>query len=421
MIQNALKSQLWTNRYFILGIALQKGAAYLAVPLAIYAFGTSVYAHYVLLYSIAQILALVTTLGVSTATLVFWYRYEDKGAYVGSTIVLLLGLSGTLWIPAGIALYFWGPSTHLPLSPVLFIAIVAVFSSALSLNQVGLSLIRALSIQRPFAWITVSTSILLAAFLILGKYVNHNLFVLVAIYVFIWAIQAWLFFHFSKISYWACFKLEDFVVFARAILRFSGPMLIYALITLSVTTLDKWVINASFDQATFVRYVIDFQAAFSVCIIALVISMYNFPKVCELTNNNDARGLKLNLLENYWVSLAGSLLVGIAYFGFAWLGHVRLSGNYWILVLAFIFGNLFSVNSTFFQAQARSGRLSFLAAFSTFIFWPLFLIIARFGTINWVCWLYVIYYAALLLVSSRDLRFRLTNGSYVDEPVGHLV
>jgi hypothetical protein len=92
--------ELLENRYFLLGLALQKGTPILILPLTVAAVGVKVYADYVLLFSLVQVVAVLGSLCVAQALIPFWYGYSEKGNLVSTLSVTMLGLQALFSIPA---------------------------------------------------------------------------------------------------------------------------------------------------------------------------------------------------------------------------------------------------------------------------------------------------------------------------------
>src|SRR2546421_4451313 len=93
------------NRYFLLGLALQKGTPVLILPLTIAAVGAQVYADYVLLFSLVQVIAIGSSLSLAQALIPFWYGNPEKGKLVGTLAFVMAVVQTLLLIPIGLVLY----------------------------------------------------------------------------------------------------------------------------------------------------------------------------------------------------------------------------------------------------------------------------------------------------------------------------
>jgi len=402
--KQVLDSTLLAQRYFVLGIAIQKGFRYLLTPLIIHYYGATVYANYALFFSIVQITALLTSLSVPSANIVYWYQYRDKQAYIGSLLILLGSLGGGLSVIAGFVLYFQVPFSVAEMSPVLFVSLCIIFSMIINLNTISFDLLRILFLQRGFLIINILGLVLFVFFLLGGSNLGGGLTLLILIYIVVMSLQTAYAFSMSKLHSLGCFARKRFWAFARKVLRFSVPLLIYALFVLSTQTVNKWIVRAYFDQGVFTQYIVDFEAALAVLLVTLVISTYNFPVICKLLYKEDWSGLWKNSLEHYMLSVGASFFVGITYYFYMTLGGVHLSSNYWVLAVAFTLSNLFSVNSTMIQAQRRSSWLVILVGLSIGLLWLFFIIASKAGLIQWVCWLYVVYFAMIAAISTINVR-----------------
>lgn len=352
------------NRYFLVGLAIQKGTPILILPLTIAAIGVKAYADYVLVFSVVQVLGVLGSLGVAQALIPFWFTYPEKNEFVTSLSLLTLGLQALLSIPFAVALALVIAS-RMQFS-LVYVPLILIFAVVYNLNSMGLNLVRAQLKQMAFFWSTLFTSAALtAAILMLARSPGTKLVTYIVLNILVLGLQTWFYFYFSRLSLCTLFPRERLLPFAREILRFSVPLTAYTLITLAALVADKWIVKAFFTAPVFAQYVLDFQFAFGVTLVSVVIGMYNAQKQCELVEKRAVAALRSNLLGNYGLSLLGSIGAALAAFAYAHIGRIHLSNGYWILVLSFALNNCYGVNSSLLTAQKRSGTIAVIGGIAT--------------------------------------------------------
>jgi O-antigen/teichoic acid export membrane protein len=355
------------NRYFLLGLAIQKGTPILILPLTIAAIGVKAYADYVLVFSVVQVLGVLGSLGVAQALIPFWFNYPEKGQFVSSLSLLTLCLQALMSIPFAVALAIVIASRMK--FTLVFVPLILIFAIIYNLNAMGLNLVRAQLKQVAFFWSTLFTSaVLTASILIMARAPGTKLVVYIVLNVLVLGLQTWFYFYFSRLSLRTLFPRERFLLFSREILRFSLPLTAYTMIALAALVADKWIVKGFFTAPVFAQYVLDFQFAFGVTLVSVVIGMYNAQKQCELVQKQAVVALRSNLLGNYGLSLLGSVGAALAAFAYAHVGRIHLSNGYWILVLSFALNNCYGVNSNLLAAQKRSGTIAVIGAISTCAF-----------------------------------------------------
>jgi O-antigen/teichoic acid export membrane protein len=394
--------ELLENRYFLLGLALQKGTPILILPLTVAAVGVKVYADYVLLFSLVQVVAVLGSLCVAQALIPFWYGYSEKGNLVSTLSVTMLGLQALFSIPVGIALSI-GFTSRMKVS-LAFVPIILIFAAVYNLNSIGLNLVRIQLKQVAFFWSTLFTAALLTgSIVLLAHATGPRLLLYTTVNVLILGLQTWFYFYFSRIPLSKMFRGERLRTCISEILKFSVPLTVYTLIALAALVADKWIVKGFFSPATFAQYVLDFQFAFGVTLVSMVIGMYNTPKQCELVQKGASVGLRRNVLGNYTLSLVGSIGAAVAGFAYADFGKVQLSRGYWILVLSFALNNCYVVNSSLLTAQKRSRTIAMIGGVSTFAFIVTLILCGLRHAIGPVYVAWVGYELLLLLLSTLSI------------------
>ncbi|MGA7802796.1 MAG: hypothetical protein WCC36_18510 [Gammaproteobacteria bacterium] len=399
MIRRLLKSDLVANRYYAFGLAVQKGTPFLVVPLVIWAFGAQAYANYVLTFAAAQLVAMAMSLGTTNSLVVFWYRYEDKNKYLRSLLLLI----GALGITIGLAVFGLLITTSiLPrqvIPHLLWAGLIVVYAAIYNWNVVGLSLIRVTERSRQYFLAVVLTSITLLVLIVAISRVAQGSVVLVAIYMGVLALQSMLFMVVVPTRISEPGLVAEYRKFMRQIFGYSIPVVGYTLVSLSVFTIDKWVIKGSYTNSEFTQYVLNFQFAFAANIVSVVLGMYLLPTFCRLVESQDLEVLGRKVQSHYALSVLGTIVVGTGMYGYGRITGVHLTEAFWILVGAFGIANLFTVNVNVLEAFRNSRALARIAVFPTVIFWLAFVLSAGSHALLWNYSLFVAYYAALFWAS----------------------
>lgn len=411
-------SDIFKYRYYVFGLAIQKGTPFLVIPLVLWGFGDAAYANYVIIYSITQFAALAISLGTVNALMVFWNNFEDKGIYIRSLIILIILLSTILSIPLLVGLYFY-PMFNYEKQSLLsgFIALlIVIYSIIYNINVAGLGVIRMIERQKIYFALTFISSAFLVILLTFlgysGHHYNNNTIELTIIYIVALALQTYLVFLLSPIKAWKGKILNDYKVFVVKILNYSIPHMFYVLMTLSVITLDKIIVKMNFEKEIFIQYTLDYQTAYAVNLVSIVISMYALPLFCKLVNGGESE-LREKILSQFKLSLIGSFFVAILMYCYAMSTGVNLSIGYWLLAVAFGFMNMFTINIGVMEAYKRGHELAVkFALIPCVVFWILFGIVMYIKIIMFIYILIVVYTISLFLLSTYTV-LKYTNISNI--------
>jgi O-antigen/teichoic acid export membrane protein len=405
--------QFFSNRYFLFGLALQKGAAIFLLPLFVSVFGATAYADYVLFYTIVQVVALLGSFGLAHAVIPFWYEHVDKGGYLGALVGLMLALSVLVGVPSGILISVVIPGAAA--AGMLWSVVSAVvFSVTYNLNAVGMNVVRAEQRQRSFFLVTLVSSLLLAGTVWLLRFLpGAGLRSLIAVNAAVLGLQTLGLFLSSPSGRQIHVSGVEWVPFGRKMLTFSLPLTLYIGFGLAAQVADKWIVNARFPQEVFVQYVLDFQFAFSVSLVSVVVGMYNTQRVCQLIHEGEERLLRSNTLGNYGLSAVGSIAAAGGAFVYAWATHIHLSPGFWVLVTAYSVNNLYGVNSNLLTAQKNSHTLAVLSGTATTLFVCLLLTAGALGKVWVVYAAYPVYYICMFAASTVAISSTLRKRAYV--------
>ncbi|GJM07310.1 MAG: hypothetical protein DHS20C10_10440 [marine bacterium B5-7] len=403
-IEATKSSEFIKNRFYLFGLILQKGIAYLTIPLILWQFGVHVYTNYVLLYAATQLLALLIGLGIPSALIVYWYDVDDKSAYL-TTILSLLVCFQTLVLLGVFALlhYSWGGfklSLLLPNEINQHLVIIAVYAIFYNFNNITIGLLRAQGQSKGYFYGVLLSSLTFMGFLLCAKQLNSSVIFLTSLFIFSLFLQS---------AYFICVShtkpvfrlLPECQRFSKAILKYTGPIVLLTGLSLSTSTFDKWLVKGHFQDVIFKQYVLNFQFAYILNALSVVIGMYNLPIFCQLVKNDDVCKIKKNFIANYILVIVGSLLVGGGMSTYAHLTGVGLSIGFWVLCVSFIFVSLYTVNVAYFEALKSSKRLLAISMASLVIFWLLFTISIYINEITLVYYCYLFYGLCLFLLTAK--------------------
>ena len=353
---------IYKNLYFVVGSMVSKAISFLAIPLVIFYYNENNYAHYILIYSYVQAIAVISVLGINNAVIPFWLDYKNKEEFISSMLITIVCMSIIFFIPLSLLLFYLIPIPIEILNPKISVLLILLFAFIYNFFVVGQALLRVQSKQKDYFWVSIISSVIYLIFLfILGenRYLSNNLLVLAIINISVLLFNVLISFKLSGIGFSFTIDRKKFNQFFKSIIKFSIPITAYMFIGSLPFTMDKWIISKYFEIDVFSKYVISFQFAFAVNIMSNVINVYNTPNVCELYHLEDVNGLKRNLKINYYLITAGIFILGALIFSYANITGISLSLGYWILLIAFFFQNIFSINTNFLIAKRRTLLLTF--------------------------------------------------------------
>lgn len=399
MISTFKQLDIFKNLHYILGLALQKGLPYLLIPLIAWKFGLATYSNFIVIYAITQITALLISLGTPSAFIVFWHQAENKSLYTASSLLILLLTSFILALPAAwiIHEYIFPQSGFQTFGVLLFF--ILSFSFAINLNTLGLNLLRAQSRAKEYFICVCFTSLLLCISITLSPKTINTLSTLMFINLSVLLIQSFAFVKASSVRLVTKPQLTYTWDLTKSIIHYSFTFTLYSLLSLSMFTVDKWLIKAFFPAEELAQYVINFQLAFIVNIISIVVGMYSLPIFCQLVNEKSFALFRHKLLQNYGLTIAVSTILALGTYIYAAITHLHLTQGYWLLALAFLFTNLFTVNVSVFESFKKVKSLFLLTLFFTTLFWGVFALSLDHHSLFYIYLNYIVYYFLLFLTS----------------------
>jgi O-antigen/teichoic acid export membrane protein len=341
---------------------------------------------------------------VSSAVLVFWHEQSDKAQYSFDLTLLVGLLSVVLYLPVAVLLYFWLPVPIAGEARIVLLCLMGLYVLLYNVNTMALSILRAQFLARRYFYSVLGASIVLLALLYLCAAKGWSLNVLLGLFIAALSVQALSFMLGSKTGFAGKLQLKALMALAQKLLRYSLPFMGYTLMTLSVVTLDKTVVAHFFSHRQFEQYVYNFQFAYIVNLISVVVGMYNLPIFCELVAKKDTLRLRHSVYANYLLVILATVCGGIVGFGYAYLTGITLASGFWWLVLAFGFTNVFTVNVGLFEAHKHAKHLMGLTILPLLLFW------VGVGVSSWMHCLaaiygvFVLFYAWLMIHSFAYLK-----------------
>lgn len=360
-----LRSGTWHNRYFVAGLAAQKGLPIVVLPLLIASFGPAAFADYVLVYTVVQVFANLSSLGVPQAVVPLWFRQADTVGLVGVCLALLCALGLVAAVPLVAVALLWpgAVSAAFPLAPTHAVAWVVGFAAVYNLNQLAVAVARASERQRHFfasAFVGSAVLVLGAAMAPMagraGLDVLTGLDGLLLLQVASLTVNTVLLLG----TGWGDSLrrgLAQWRALAPTVLRLTIPLVGYTLVVLYVMSVDKWAVRASFAHPVFTTYVLDYQFAFAIMFVPTAIALFFGPRVAALVAASDVAGLELEERRARRLTLFGSAAVALVMALYARLTAVPLSWGYWVLVAGFLCEGQYAICASRLTAQLQSMRL----------------------------------------------------------------
>lgn len=391
---NAIKqSDIFKNFYYILGLALQKGLPYLIIPLIVWRFGVNTYADFVVIYSLIQMIGLLIAIGTPNAFIVFWHNAENKSLYTASSVLIVLLISLILTIPAAIFIHQF---LH---ESLLLLTLMITYAISINLNTLGLNLLRSVFRSKEYFTCIAITAFLQCLLIIFLPLTAHKLALLILINLSILILQTLFFFKNAGIKLTARIHLRDTLQLAKTVLGYSSTFTLYSILSLSLFTVDKWLIKSFFSAEMLAEYVLNFQFAFIVNIISIVVGMYSLPIFCRLRANHAMQALQIKQQQNYGLVIVFSIASACFAYSYAAITHLHLTYGFWLLVVAFLFTNLFTVNVSVLEAFKKVKLLFLITLIPTIIFWLWFGISAHLHLITNIYLSYIAYYIVIFALS----------------------
>jgi O-antigen/teichoic acid export membrane protein len=336
-----MKGSLGIQFYYGLGMAIQKGTPFLALPVLLYFYGDHTYASYVLFYTTVQIFGVLCSLAIPSSTVVFWYRHEDKVQFLITYFLLLSGAFLAAGAVCIVPMYYIYKSSLKSVQPFEMVVLGLAFVGLYTFNQYFVSLYRAMYSSKQFFMAQIiGAAVLLAVAIPLHPFAPLSRLILAFLLSLL--IQN-LYLLYGVVPLFKEGRWRDFdLTLASSVLRFSLPLIIYNSITLLIYWIDKFMVSMYFDPDSFSKFVVTFQFAFAQAMISQLFALYNFPRICQLVAEGNYAALRM-VIRTYNLLI---LVLGIAYSTSILVAHAyfhafRISvSGFIILSFAFLLSNL---------------------------------------------------------------------------------
>jgi O-antigen/teichoic acid export membrane protein len=363
-----IKSSLGVQFYYGLGMVVQKGTPFAILPLLIYFYGDRTYASYVLFYTTVQIFGVFCSFAIPSSAIVFWYREENKRRL----LITYLSLLSAVFLVAGavcaLPLYLVYKSSLRSALPVEMTLLGLCFVALYAFNQYFVSLYRATYSSREFFLAQVVGAVVLLA-VVIPYHSSPTLSRLVLAFLLSLLVQDAYLLHGIKSFLRHAVWHDCDLLLAKAVLRFSLPLVLYNGIVLFVYWIDKYMVSLYFDPLRFSKFVVTFQFAFAQVMVSQLFALYNFPLICGLVaEGNHARLRSVIRIYNAAMSILGvgySAAILLAYnyshvLHIDVLGFVTLSGAFLLANLSTTYLNVlyaYAKTKTIAAIQTASGLL----------------------------------------------------------------
>lgn len=349
IIASAMNSPIYRNRYYGMGLSLQKGLPVVLIPVLVFVFGKSTYAQYILFFSVVQVYAALTSVGVPQSVVPLWFRQHRHDEFFASVVFLVLGL-GLVFAPLGLAVLraFAAPKIHDGARDLLAVAIIS-FALLYNFGALATAAARARDQQRLFFWSIVAGAVALTG-VILGAYaagrtslygliVAQALTYIVSVIVITWKDVSGLF----------SFRRSTIFLQTRQVFVASIPVYAYTLTTMYIMVADKWVVKIFFPGHLFFDYVINYQFAFSILFVPTTIVFYLGPRFSQLASLGLHEEIARLEIRARRMALSLSALLSVAICIYGAITGVKVTAYYWLLVAGFLVHGLQMIMSSRFM------------------------------------------------------------------------
>ncbi len=406
-------TSVFRNRFYVAGLAVQKGTPVIAVPLLVGIFGLTNYAEYVLFYTIVQSYANVVSLGVPQAVVPLWFKQADQAEFTASVVGLVL-LLWLIWLVPGVPLLLL--LTHRQPGAALdawsFVLSVVLFAAAWNLNTLAVAMTRVKGRQRVYFAAALAGALVLVVLALAARSLGlATLQALVALQGLAVLTSATVMIG-TDARQWASASWRGALRHGRALLGQGAPICAYAFISLYSMSVDKWLVRIWFPTDVFNAYVLDSQFAFAILVVPAAIALQVGPRFAELIAQGDRAGLQRLERRAARLTVGASLLLAFAILAYATLTGLKLTWGFGILVAAYLFEGQFMLASNRLVSEMRSGSLVWVGCIGALLLTAGLLAACLSGHAAWVYFACLAYYAAMFAMARwRVLRLSAEQGS----------
>jgi O-antigen/teichoic acid export membrane protein len=400
--------QLWGMRYYVIGLALQKGLPAAILPLLVAVFGRDVFATYVLFYATVQIYGTLTGLGLPLAIVPLWHASKSRTRFVAQCCKLVVVAAGAVGATLLLASMFWPGPIIGNLGAPETIGWLTVFALLYNLNLISLGVARSEGRDLTFLLSSVLGAVILLGGLALA-WVNgwtgtRTLFCLQIASVAGTALAL-----FGRhVRAYAVGWGETPNLLEGAVAQ-TRPLVANALLLLLAMSLDKWTAKAFFATDVFQAYVIDYQSAFTVMFVPTAVAINIGPKLSAAYSAGDFDRMDHDVRIARLLTFSGSLTIAVLMYSYSAIAGLHLTTGYWVLASAFLIEGQYAISSNRVMAERRFVRLFTSTAIGVAIFSSI-LIAAGLMASSELLYLGVpAYEIAMLVLIGRSLKGRASS------------
>lgn len=328
------------------GLAIQKGAPVLLLPIFVLYFGKENVAIYGLFYSSALLIAVISGLGIPLAIVPLWHSFEKHDVFIrtatqtallGSLLIAILLLIGAFF---GLSEFRFGG-----LSGYTMAALLSLFSLTYNLSQIASAVCRIDNRHGVFLVASVLGAITLAVGawspLLVGSGNLQSLIIIQGTALFLPSLLMM-----GRRLRWIFSRFDFDAAVARLLARAAIPLAVNSALVLLSMSVDRWVARIFFPINEFANYIIDFQSAMAVLLVPSAIALYIGPKMAEAFARNEIRSLQREVVLARWLTGIGSIASGVGVYIYGFFTGLGLTSYFWILVIKFSFEGQYLISSS---------------------------------------------------------------------------
>jgi O-antigen/teichoic acid export membrane protein len=158
-----LSSGMYRNRFYALGLAMQKGLPVLLIPIILLIFGRAVFSEYALFYGLVQVCGVIVAFGLPQSLVPLWYRQPDSDRFLFTVLVAMTGGWALLLLPGGLLTLVLAAPQFGQIDALSLVSWLAAFTLIFNLNVVATGVARARGRQRRFFWSVTAGALMLLA------------------------------------------------------------------------------------------------------------------------------------------------------------------------------------------------------------------------------------------------------------------
>ena len=365
--ENLLNKTL-KNRYIFLGLLTQRATPILLAAPLIFFYTERVYAEFLFLISIAQLIASIGSIGTNQVVIPLWTRYQNKARMILSGILVIL--IGHILIALVMSMIFTIPyfkfSQSINILENFFVIWLYSFSWALMNTMIAFA--RARGILKEYFYsglLNILVCILLLLFFIYSSWLSlDTLFI-----IFISGMQAVIFtLLIYEIKNWNSQIKVPNTESIIYIIKSGIPMILHGITVTFLLLADKFVARSYFSEEFFTTFIIEFQMAYSVLIVPTAVAFYSASKFAEFTESKERIMMETLLKNSMIMSILGSILLIFIIYLYCSLVGINLGINFLLISLTLITHGIYMQFSNYYAADLQFTKILISSFIGCFMF-----------------------------------------------------